>query len=56
MLMDIDLIDVMIIIIASAGLGALIAFGIRLLMESVRVRRARRLQPLVGVVLPKEKK
>lgn len=54
--MDIDLIDVMIIIIASAILGGLIAFGIGLAVERVRVRRARKLQPLVGVVLPKEKK
>ena len=54
--MDIDLIDVMIIITASVILGGLIAFGIGLALESARARRARKLQPLIGVVLPKEKK
>lgn len=55
--MDIDLIDVMIIIIASVILGGLIAFGIGLAVESVRIRRARKLlQPMLGVVLPREDK
>jgi len=54
--MDIDLIDVMIIIVASVILGGLLAYGIVLVTDTVRARRARKLQPLVGVVLPKEKK
>ena len=53
--MDIDLIDVMIIITASVILGALLATGVSLLVENRRARR-RNMQPLIGVVLPKENK
>lgn len=55
MSMDIDLIDVMLIIIASTMLGALIAVLIGMVSTARQNRRARKMQPLLGVVLPKEK-
>ena len=55
MSMDIDLIDVMLIIIASTMLGALIAVLIGMVSTARQSRRARKMQPLLGVVLPKEK-
>lgn len=48
-----DIITVMLILLFSVVVGALVALLIGYIMERKRARRAQ-LQPLIGVVLPKE--